>query len=386
MTSPMPELLDHVVTGSIVDGLVLDGTKIGFWRDRVEAWKRGERIAPVTMDIALTRRCQASCSFCYATGQASDFGGEITEEIAFDFFDDAAEIGVKGISLISDGESTMVPYYVDAIQYAHNCGIKIGVGSNGIALTRPVLERILPYISYLRFNFSAGERKRYAEIMGVKQVFYDKVLQNIRDAMDIIRRDKLPVSCNMQLVCMPQDGDQLLPFARLVKSIRPTYGIIKHCADSKDAHIGVDYSKYKALHDTFRECEALSDDELKIVVKWSRIENEGKRNYSRCYGPPFLLQMSGSGLISTCGFHFNSKHTKFHMGYIAGPEKKRFKDIFHSDRYWDIISYLASDEWDSRERCGPNCLQTSTNQWLFDHVNGKVDFPVGAQPRDLEFL
>jgi hypothetical protein len=74
------------------------------------------------------------------------------------------------------------------------------------------------------------------------------------------------------------------------------------------------------------------------------------------------------------------------MGYIAGPEKKRFKDIFNSDRYWDIIGYLASDQFDPRQRCGPNCLQTNTNQWLFDHVNGKVDFPVGTQPRDLEFL
>lgn len=382
MTSPLPELINHVVTGSPVGELVLDGTKIGWWKDRVEAWKRGERIAPITMDVAWTRKCQAACSFCYATGQASD-GKTITKEIALNFLDDAAEIGVKGISLISDGESTMVPWYAESIEYASRLGIKIGVGSNGIALTRDVLERILPHISYLRFNFSAGERKRYSEIMGVKQTFYDRVLQNIRDAMDIVRRDNLSVSVNMQLVCMPQDGDQLLPFAHLAKSIRPTYAIIKHTADSKDKHIGVDYSGYAALHDTFRECEAMSDDEFRVVVKWSRIADEGKRHYSRCWAPPFLLQMSGNGLISTCGFHFNEKYKKFHMGNIC---ETRFRDIFHSDRYWDVVDYVGSSAFNPQDRCGPNCLQTNTNQWLFDHVNGKVDFPVGKQPADLEFL
>ena len=91
MTSPLPELLNHIVTGSPVKDLVLDGTKAMWWRDRVEAWERGEKVAPVTMDVAWTRRCAAACNFCYASIQASE-GGEITKEIAFQFLEDAAEI------------------------------------------------------------------------------------------------------------------------------------------------------------------------------------------------------------------------------------------------------------------------------------------------------
>jgi hypothetical protein len=55
-----------------VHDLELDGTKIGWYRDRVEAWKRGERIAPITMDVAWTRKCAAACNFCYAQLQASE--------------------------------------------------------------------------------------------------------------------------------------------------------------------------------------------------------------------------------------------------------------------------------------------------------------------------
>ena len=122
------DFLNHVITGSPVNELLLDHSKIGWWKDRVEAWDRGEKVAPITMDVAWTRRCQAACHFCAAQAQASDSdGGEITKEMAFHFLEDAAEIGVKGVSLISDGESTMVDYYAESIEYGAKLGLKMGL-------------------------------------------------------------------------------------------------------------------------------------------------------------------------------------------------------------------------------------------------------------------
>jgi len=43
--------------------LILDGTKIGWHLDRVRAWERGERIAPITIDMALTRNFRISDRF-----------------------------------------------------------------------------------------------------------------------------------------------------------------------------------------------------------------------------------------------------------------------------------------------------------------------------------
>ncbi|MGO9304230.1 MAG: radical SAM protein [Candidatus Korobacteraceae bacterium] len=386
------DFLEHVIAdgpapsgvGNIYD-YVLDASKVGWWKDRVQAWERGEKIAPVTMDIAWTRKCNAACSFCFAQMQASE-GGTITKELAFKFLDDAAEIGVKGISLISDGESTVVPWYEESIEHAAKVGIKIGIGTNGVRLKRKVLERILPHTSYLRFNFSAGTMQRYKEIMGLQERDYWQVIQNVRDAMEIIRRDNLDCNVNMQMVTMPEFHDEIIPLAKLAQELRPHYLIYKHCADNDEGFLGVDYKKYDALYETFKEVETMGDEDFRVIVKWNRLADEGKRHYSRCLGPPFQLQMSGNGLISSCGFHFNEKFRKFHIGWIAGPEEKRFRDIFKSDRYWDVINYLASEEFDPRERCGIQCLQTHTNQWLFDYVNKKVDFPTTPLPPNSEFL
>ena len=49
--------------------LILDSHKLSYHYDRVEAWENGEKIAPVSVDMALTRACGAMCSFCYAMMQ-----------------------------------------------------------------------------------------------------------------------------------------------------------------------------------------------------------------------------------------------------------------------------------------------------------------------------
>lgn len=368
--------------------LQLDGTaeltsKVGFYRDRVEAWMRGERVAPITIDCALTRRCQASCAWCFAQTQASE-GDEITKDHFFAFLEDAAAIGVRGISLISDGESTLVDWYPDAIEYAHSLGLAVGAGSNGIRLTKDVLERVLPCLSYCRFNFSAGEPVRYAQIMGLKRHFFGVVIQNIRDGMEIVRRDNLKCSLNMQMVLAPQDGDQIIPFAKLVCAIKPVYGIIKHASDSDDGKIGVDYDKYPGLYDTLREAEEMGKAAgVRLAVKWDKIKTGWNRAYNKCLAPSFIMQMSGNGTVSTCGMKFNEKHKALHLGSIT---RTRFRDIWASDRWTEVMGYVGSCHFNPQHRCGSLCLQHETNNWLFEYVNGRVALPVTVPPPDIEFI
>ena len=374
MSAALPEL---------VENLMLDGSKVGWYPERIAAWQRGERIAPITIDAAWTRKCNYACEFCYATLQASQ-GHTITKQHAFDFFSDCAEIGVKGVSLISDGESSIVPFYAESIEHGAKVGLSIGLGTNGLVLRKPVLERILPHVAYLRFNFSGGTREGYARIMGVDPSWYDMVIQNITDAMAIKRAHNLPVTINMQLVCDPKHGDQLMPFALLATQLQPDYAIIKHCADDIDGGLGVDYSKYAELHQTFRAIESMGKAAgVRITVKWNRIANEGKRTYDRCYGPPFIMQLSGNGLIAPCGFLFNEKYKAFHIGNICCT---RWRDIWASDRYAEVMSYLASEHFNPQTRCGPNCLQDRTNEFLHHYVNGRVELPMVAAPPHLEFI
>ena len=135
--------------------LILDGHKLLWHKDRVEAWMRGERVAPITIDCSLTRACTYKCVYCYGQLQAND-SQRMTKEVIFNFLDDAAEIGVKAISFVSDGESTCSPHLYDAIVHGKAQGLDMALGTNGYLLKDEKLEEILPALTYLRFNISAG--------------------------------------------------------------------------------------------------------------------------------------------------------------------------------------------------------------------------------------
>jgi MoaA/NifB/PqqE/SkfB family radical SAM enzyme len=364
--------------------MILDGTKIDWHLDRVKAWENGERIAPITIDMALTRACQYSCGFCYAMLQEND-RSVITQEVITNFLEDSARMGVRAISLVSDGESTLSSAFEHTVQYGDELGISMAVGTNAYAVTKPKAEKILKHLTYLRVNFSAGDRDRYAQIMGVRPDAYDKVCQNIRDMVTIKKRDDLPVTLGIQMVLMPQDGDQILPFAKLGKELGVDYAVIKHCSDDEYGTLGVDYSKYASLYEQLREAESISTENYDVVIKWSKIEDEGKRSYQRCYGPPFLIQISGSGLVAPCGMLFNERYAKFHIGNIC---EERWWDIWQSERYWDVMGYLGSDDFNAQQMCGTLCLQHKVNEALDQHVEGKRKLTPasGTQPLHINFV
>ncbi|MBU1727063.1 MAG: radical SAM protein [Candidatus Omnitrophica bacterium] len=366
------------------DNLILDGQKLAWHKDRVDAWLKGERIAPITIDCALTRRCSFRCVYCYGQLQSND-EKRMTRDVIFSFLDDAAEIGVKAISFVSDGESTCSPHIYDAITRGKANGLDMALGTNGYLLKDERLEEILSCLTYLRFNISAATPVRYAEIMGCGQECFHKVLNTIKECVRIKKEKKLDVTLGLQMVLLPQFKDQVIPLVKLGKESGVDYTVIKHCSDDESGSLGVDYSKYFELIDLLKQAEEFSDKDYTVKAKWSKILSGGKRRYSKCFGPPFMLQMSGSGLVAPCGMLFNSKYEKFHIGNIVDT---RFKKIWESERYWEVMKLISSEEFDSRTMCGTLCLQHKVNEFLWDLKNegAKLSGGLSNPPMHVNFI
>lgn len=368
----------------LTERLILDGTKVQWHQDRIEAWMRGERIAPITIDMALNRTCNYACKFCYAILQENQ-GYTITKDVMTRFIDDCAELGVKGISLVSDGESTLNPAFVHSIQYGHSKGISMAVGSNGYLLDEKRIREILPHLTYFRYNITAGESKRYQEIMGVRAGFFEKVCENIRTMVKVKKEQNLSCTIGMQMVLMPEFEDQILPLRDLALELGPDYLVIKHCSDSEDGELGVNYDGYEKMYSKLHQAEEASTKETQVHVKWSKIGDKGRRSYQRCYGPPFIIQMSGSGLVAPCGMLFNEQYKKFHIGNIV---KESFKDMVNGERYWEVIDYLASPNFNAQSMCGSLCLQHKTNEYLDGIKKGTIrpEEPIGPKPDHINFI
>jgi MoaA/NifB/PqqE/SkfB family radical SAM enzyme len=352
-----------------MSNIILDGTKIRLYKDRVEQWLDGEPVVPITIDMALTRACNYKCEYCYSKLQENK-AQHITLNIMRRFFDDCSELGVKGVSFVSDGESTCVPWFADAIVYGRYKGIAIALGTNGYLLNDKILERILPCLSYIRFNISGADDESYTRIMGAPKDAYQRVINNIATAMEIKQRLGLQVSIGMQMVLLPRYEREVIPLTVLARLLGVDYLVIKHCSDDEHGTLGVDYAKYGELEATLRQAETYSTSKTQIIVKWSKINEGNKRTYERCYGPPFILQISGTGLVAPCGMLFGEKYRTYHIGNIC---TKRLAEIIKGKKYRQVMDKIRSPQFNAKTMCGCLCLQHCVNKALDDVIKGGID-------------
>ncbi len=364
--------------------IVLDGHKLEWHGDRVRSWLKGGRVAPVEIEMALTRACTFKCTYCYAQLQTNDVK-RMTWPVIKSFLEDAAQLGVKAVNLTGDGESTCSPSYYDTILYAKELGMDVSTGTNGYLLQEGRLLEVLPALTYVRFNISAGEKDRYLEIHGCKEEAYHRVMSTIRKCVEIKKANSLDTTIGLQMVLMPDFIDQVTPLVKLGRELGVDYLVIKHCSDDEFGSLGIDYSKYEKLTGLLKEAESYSTDSYKVAVKWSKILSPGKI-YKRCYGPPFIMQISGSGLVAPCGMLFNNRYKeKFHIGNIA---ETRFRDIFNSYRYWEVMDYIGSEDFDVETQCGSLCLQHLCNEYLYKVKERGLELktPEGELPQHVNFI
>lgn len=363
--------------------LILDSHKLSYHYDRVKAWEAGERIAPVSVDMSLTRACSAMCSFCYAMMQESQTRSSIKTIDALNLLDDFAEIGIRSVSLVSDGESTLAKSYVPFIQHAAELGIDVGNATNAWEWGPEKVDAILPHMTWIRFTVAAGRPESYAKIMykGPEHTeVFDKAMKNIRYAVELKKKLGLKVTLGIQMVLMPDLKDEIIPFAQLGLDLGVDYAVIKHCSDDEQGTLGIDYTQYDALHGLLEQAESMSNETTKIIVKWNKITDGDKPTYQRFYGPQFLLQISGSGLVAPSGMFFNARYSKLHIGNFVD---QRFKDIWKSENYWNAMNYLASPYFDAGSMMGTLPIQHYISTALDNHAKGISLIKEGIDPKPL---
>lgn len=365
--------------------LILDGHKLAWHLDRVKAWDAGERVAPITIDMALTRACNNACGYCYAMFQENT-GYKITRQVMDDFIDDCAEIGVKAISFAGDGENALHPAFVSSIVRGGEQGISMAVNTNAFPMAGRKMEEVLPHLTYVRVNISAADPQRYAEIMGAKPEWYETVVHNIREMVKYKQKHNLKVTIGTQMVLVPDYKDQIVPLAKLARDMGVDYFVIKHCSDDEGKTFDLDYKEYEPVFELMKEAESYSTPQTAIIAKWKKIqEGNDQRNYQRCYGPPFMVQISGTGLVGPCGQLFNDKFKRYHMGNIC---ESRFKDIVQSDEYWEVVNHLASKDFNAQKVCGALCRPHYVNETLDMYKKGYIELakPTGTPPQHINFL
>jgi len=345
----------------------MQGHKLHWHLDRVVEWQQGKRIAPLHIDVGLSRGCNIKCHYCYGALQGNAFkkGMEnfLPKDILINYVEDAAKMGVRSMALIGEAEPLANPHVYDAIIAGKKAGIDMSLGTNGILYdTSEKGVEALECLEWIRFNISAASHESYRKIHGSNE--FATAVKKIKFCVDVKRKKNLKTTIGLQMVLTPKDLSEALPLAKLGKELGVDYLVIKQCSDDTENFLGIydqlDTYKSEKFQAELKVAEAQSTKDYKVIVKWNQITNEGKRGYSQCHGAPFLLYSTGDGRIYSCGDFFDKKSEEMLLGNLY---EDRFADIIQSDRYWKIMEKVLKTI-DCQKDCYSNCRTNSINEYL----------------------
>jgi MoaA/NifB/PqqE/SkfB family radical SAM enzyme len=348
----------------------LDGHKLFWHLDRIAAWQKGDKIAPLHIDVGLSKGCNIRCQYCFGVMQGNLYkkGTNLyfPRESLLSYMKEAGECGVRSIGLIGEGEPLLNPHVYDAIVEGKRAGVDIALGTNGILLdSGKDGSKALERLSWIRFNISAASDDAYRKIHGSGE--FQTVLEKLQFCVTERNNKNLDVTIGLQMVLTPRNVHQAAPLAKLGQTLGVDYLVIKQCSDSADNRLGVynNLHLYDEYNDILREAETFSTSQYKVVVKWKKIADKAERSYDSCLGAPFLLYSSGDGRLYPCGMFFAYKEDEFRMGDLV---RQSFKEIISSQRYWDVVEKVKQLDV---HRCYSGCRTHAINEFLWEITNNK---------------
>ena len=351
------------------DPYEMNGHKLHWHLDRVQDWMKGEPIAPLYIDMGITMTCNIDCKYCYYAVPENKSADRIPIDALTRFLNDAAEIGVRAIGFLGDGEPTLHPQVYEAVEAGKAAGLDMAIATNGVRLKPERLPGFLDSLTWIRFTLSVAESERYHKVMGGTEKTFEKVVENIRHCVDIKRRDGLETTLGIQMVLIDECIDQVVPLARLGGELGVDYVVVKQCSQKENIFQENRLDSYDEFEPIYQEAESHSRDDYQVIVKRLKM-GKARRNYDCCHGTQFLPQITGRGDVFCCGNFFGDK--RFYIGSIV---EQSFKDIVFGERYREVMD-MVRDSVNVHMQCGIGCRQNEINEFLWDLKNppGHVNF------------
>ena len=341
----------------------MEGHKLFWHMDRVCAWQKGEQVVPLHMDIGISKGCTIGCVYCYGVfqGRIGPQGSYIPREPLLRFMKDAAQLGIKAISITGEAEPTMNPHVYDAVACGKKAGLSLGLATWGGLLKPDKLAPLADNLVWIRFNISAASPISYQKIHGTHKENFQKVIRNISQMVALKKKEKLPLTIGLQMVTMPWYAKEAVKLAKLGKELGVDYLEIKHCTETPTGELGVKFNEYANITEILKKAEQYSTSNYDVIVRWKKITRGKKRNYDKCFcAGNFMLRMSGDGSIYPCAQFFDLRSEEFKAGNIT---EKSFKEIFHSARYKEVVQRIQ--QLDVHHECCTGCKEDSINEFLW---------------------
>lgn len=291
--------------------------KIMRYPDKLDYFFNGHKTLIVT-ELDLTNRCNNRCPGCCGV---KGNGAELSRHQIDLIVDSLADMGNKGVILSGGGEPLISPHFAYAVEKLRKCGMRLGLNSNGLALTRELAELIVDNCEYFRISLDAASPKLYQQTHGMPASAFQKTVENIKMFSQVKKERKSGISFGAGFLTSQDTAEEMEDFLILMK-------------DS-----GADFAQFRPftgdmydITETYLKLKEKYEDQIfgvrASMQKYAEMKHGGHRNYNRCRGMFFSTVVTADAKVFAC-LHYR-QNDAYYLGSIT--DEMSLSDIFRSSR------------------------------------------------------
>jgi radical SAM protein with 4Fe4S-binding SPASM domain len=354
-----------------MDEFGIDSHKLIFHPREVSRWLSGEEIFPIYMEISPAGACNHRCTFC-----ALDYMGYkprfLNTAIFKERLSEMGRLGIKSIMYGGEGEPLLHRDIGEIILHTKKAGIDVAITTNGVLLSSSLTEKIIGSVAWIKVSINAGTPDTYAKIHRTKADDFDRVINNLKEAVEVQKELHEDCTLGAQIILLPENADEVETLAEKIKEIGLRYLVIKpysqHLKSLTQTYSSLDYSSFYDLKD---KLSRFNGEGFSIVFRENtmrKIKRTG-RGYDRCLALPFWAYMDSGGNVWGCSAYLGDE--EFRYGNIY---EHTFQEIWSGDRRRQLMEMVNSDLDPSA--CRINCRMDEINLylWKLTHPSRHVNF------------
>ena len=335
--------------------------RVSKWLEAKENWQELKKVYPIYVEISPYGGCNHRCTFC-----ALDYMGY--ENIGLDFevlkgaLTNMAQNGVKSVMFAGEGEPLLFKDLDLIVEHCSSVGIDTSLTTNFVPLNKKNIHRCVENCSWIKVSLNAGTAKSYAEIHRTKELDFERVMNNLKYALEHRKANNLTCTIGVQMLLLPENRDEAVVLAKKCKELGVDYLVIKpysqHNFSKTVKYADIDYS---SMMDVEEELKDLNSETFNIVFRANTMKKhvQKQQTYSTCHSTPFFWgYIAADGKVFGCSAYLGDD--KFCYGNIYD---NTFSQIWESDKRKQSYEYVKSEL--DIQSCRVNCRMDEVNSYLF---------------------